>query len=554
MQSPKNPVERDRYTTNLVAESISRILSFFGGLISTILLWRSISWGLWTSDDYGIVKILTNANQALLPLILLGMNGALVRVAAEYTSDRERLGKAVGLSLLVTTVAYLALIFITISMGLEMILLSSALEQGQRLEDLQMYWAIVLLSLLPTAYTRITKALFSGIQRTRRNLYVDIIYNALRIALLVILFALNLLAIFSIMLMTLVISLIAAVLALIQLVWEMRNNDIPLGLGLDWNVLRNVGSLSLVSLIGALVSANLNNVTVLWMNAYGTLQDVGYFSIAQGITLTARMILAAPIAAMAPNLSSEVALGRYGEVERKFKDASRMIVPTYSFAFAVLFSFAGPALRVLYGADSLGATGFLQLLSFNIVFIVIPGIYFNLYLALGNLRAMIYHSISQLVIQTTWIVATAPILGINSIASVWVMYVPYLVVQHAYTQKKHRIGMNPRVLISGIGLGLIFSVIMLIVVGYVDQILRLLPIWTIIRTALLCLLALPFWYLYMATAVLLKVIEPREIENMKDVLKVIPLAWYISRPLIVRLSRLIPEEDDTIAEARNTRS
>ena len=104
MESEEKPISRDRYSLNVVAESVSRALTFLSGLLSTTLLWRSVAAGSWTLDEYGAVKVLTNVNQLLLPIILLGLNGATLKVVAEYSSNRKKLGQTIGNAVLIITI------------------------------------------------------------------------------------------------------------------------------------------------------------------------------------------------------------------------------------------------------------------------------------------------------------------------------------------------------------------------------------------------------------------------------------------------------------------
>ncbi|MHA2142400.1 MAG: lipopolysaccharide biosynthesis protein [Candidatus Thorarchaeota archaeon] len=538
MTEAEKPITRDRYTLNVVAESISRILSFVGGLISTVILWRSISASLWTTDEYGIIKVLTNANQALMPFILLGINGAVVRVVAGYSSDREKLGKTVGSAISIITLAYVMTSLITVFFGLDQVLLYSAIDIGYEIESLRIYWLIVLVTLLPTAYMRITKAAFSGIQQMKRSMYIDIIYSTVRIVGLVSFFAFRLVNILNIMLLNLGIALLASTLALTQLVVEMRKHQIPWGFGLDQEVMQRVGRLALVSLAGSLSMANMNNVTILWMNTYGTLENVGWFSIAQGITLTARMVIAAPMAALAPNLTEAFELKKQDDLERKFHDATRMSILTYSFVFAGLFAYATPILRILYGADSTPASVFLQLLAFNVIFVVIPGIYSSLFLAVDDAGALLWTNILQVIFQTAWVVLATPIIGVIAIAMIWIAYLPYFALVQYYSGRRHGIQFNRSVLVGGLSLGIVFALFMHLGVLFIKPIIDALPIWDIFGAAFICLLVIPAWFVYIGVATAVGLLRSTDLQNLEDILRVIPLTWWITRPLVTRIGRM----------------
>ena len=442
MGTNEQQLERDRYSLNFVAESVSRVLSFVGALVSTVILWRSISAGLWTSDAYGIIKVLSNANQALLPIVLLGITSAIIRTTAEYSNRREKIGNVIGLSTLIITITFIVTSLVTVLFGIDSILLESASDSGVSSTNLKIYWLIVLLTMLPTAYMRISKSVFSGLQQNKRTTYIDIVYNITRITILILLFVTGAIQIFSILLLNLGLAVLASILAFGQLYVQMKRK------GINWNfkpnqeILRKLGRLASVGLATSLVLAVMNNVTVLWMNFYGTLTDVGLFSIAQGITLTARMVLAAPIAAMTPNLAFDFERGRINEVSRKFREVCNMTVPTYSFVFAAILAFATPILRVLYGADSVAATLFLQVLAFNLIVIITPGIYTNLFLAFDDVRAMLYANTLQVIMTILWVVIFTPIIGVIAIALIWVVYIPYFVIVHIYSKRRHKLTMN----------------------------------------------------------------------------------------------------------------
>lgn len=534
MGTEEQSIARDRYTLNVVAESFSRALSFIGGLVSTTILWRSVAGGSWTTDDYGILKILANVNQILLPLILLGFTGAVVKVVAEYSSDKRNLGRVIGFAAVMITLAYLVTAVVSVIFDLDVLILGAGISAVDS-ESLRLYWLLVIVTLLPTAYLRLAKSAFSGIQQMKRTLVVDITYNLIRTLTLIYLYFGKLVSIESILVMNLVLGLLASTMAVGLLTKEMRKNEIEWGFRPGREIVRKLGRLASVFLVSALVAANLNNITILWVNAYGTLGDVGLFSIAQGITLTVRMILGAPLVVMGPNLTTEYARGRLDQVERKFREGYRMIVPTYAFAFASIFAFATPILRVIYGADSIAATPFLQLLSFNVIFVVIPGIYTYLYLAADDVRGLFYSSMLQVVIQTLWIVLMAPLIGVIAIASVWVVYIPVLFVQDWYAKSRHGVGANLRQVGAVIVLGVIFAGSMHLCVKWIEFLVEYLPIINLVQAAIVCLTVIPFWYLFISVLTHLRLVNETDLKNMESVLRIVPPAWWFSRPLILRL-------------------
>jgi len=335
--------------------------------------------------------------------------------------------------------------------------------------------------------------------------------------------------------MNLLLGIIASVMAFGLLYREMKKNEIPWGLSLDIEVLRKLSRLAGVFLVSSLVAASLNNVTVLWVEALGGLGDVGYFSIAQGITLTVRMVLGAPIVALGPNLAMEYTRGRMKEVERKFTEAYRMMIPTYAFAFAVLVAFANPILRVIYGADSVGATVYLQLLAFNVLFVIIPGIYTYIYLAADNARGLLYSSIVQVILQNAWIMIVGLWWGVLAAATVWIIYIPFLFIQHFYSKRKHGISMDLWIVGKGIALGGIFAAGMIVLVGILETQVAIITSIGIIQSVIVCLFVIPLWYVYITVLVLIGHMNRTDLENMISVLRIIPPAWWFTKPLISRL-------------------
>lgn len=535
---------RDRYSTNVFAESVSRVLNFFGALVSTIILWRSIAANLWTTDDYGIIKVLSNVNQAFLPIILLGVTGAVVRVTTEYSYQKDKIGRVIGFSVLIITTTTAVLSVVTILFGLDLAILGPSLDIYMDQMSIRFYWVLVLLTMLPTAYLRIAKSIFSGLQQFKKNTYVDIVYGIFRIGLLLFLFVFDLVNVLNIMLLNLALAFIAAGLALAQIHIQMRRAGISWAFLPNMEIVDKLGRLSMVSLAGMLALAVMNNVTVIWMSTYGTLTDVGLFSIAQGITLTARMLLGAPLAALVPNLTLEYELGRTEELNRKFREGWRAMVPTYAFAFAAIYAFATQVLRVLYGADSVGATGFLQMLAFNVLFVVTPGIYTNLYFAFNDIRAMLWSSILQVGIQILWVVVFTPLLGVIAIAMIWVIYIPFCILVHFYTKRKYGIYMEtPRVVTTFI-LGLVFAGLMFYSGQLISPLIRFLHLPNIVDAMILSILAVPFWYLFMLVASVMRIVDKKDLANFEVILKIVPPAWWVSRPILERISRLAKEHEE----------
>ena len=544
METQEQPIERDRYSLNLVAEAFSRSLSFGGGVLSSIILYRSIE-----TSEYAALKILDNTIQILLPLILLGFTGAIVRIVAEHSGDRTKIGETVGFSVIMVTLAYFFAAFLTIFLGLDQYLLGENTSIGLEESTLRFYWLIVIITMLPSAYLRIAKSAFSGLQQMKRTLQVDIVYNAVRISVIVYLFLNSVVLILNIILLNLFLAILASGLAFSILVKLMRNNNIRWAVVPSPEIRTKMGRLAGVFLVTSLVTANINNVTVLWVSGFGTARDVAFFVIAQNITLTARQVLGAPLAAMGPNLAFEYGRGRLDELARKFKEGYRMMIPTYAFAFAALFAFAAPILRVLYGADGIGATFSLQLLAFNVILVVIPGMYTYVWQAVDDISSLFWMSILQVIMQTIWFVFAVPVMGVVGIATVWIVYIPYFLVVHYHTKKRHGIGIERSTLFQGLALGLIFAGGMLVITTWLQSmlgdilftlsmLLGGIDVPSIVGYALICVTIIPLWYCFIIVATFSMILNSSDLENLMKVLRVIPPAWWVSKPLMERLWRM----------------
>lgn len=535
---------------NVVAESASRFLSFAGGLASTILLYRAIGMGSWTQVDYAATKVLTNASQALLPIILLGLAGALSRVVASYSSDRKRLGEAVGSSVLTITLAYVVIMLVIVVFSLDQVLIDPGQVAGLEAASLRLYWILVIVSILPISYLRIAKQVFSGMQQTRRILYVDIIYNALRIILLVFFFFQNLVTIFNILLLNLTLVLIAASMALVFLAREMKRNEIPWGFKPSPEVVSSISRLAAVYLVATLVSANLNNLTVLWVWEFGSPADVAHFSIAKGIIQTLSQILSGPVVATKAFLTMEYIGGTSQSFKAKFKTTYRMMIPAFAFVTAATSAFGTPLLRVLYGADGIGAAPFLQLLAFNLLFISLPGLFDLLYIIADDVRGLFYSSLVQIAFQNVWLFVMAPLIGVTAMVTLWIPYIPFFFLQQAYTKRKHQMGIDQKTVWTNVALGLVFLFGMFLLVPYLYALVGILSMIGIVEAGIVALFAIPLWYLFIACATGAGLLSAEELDNYERVLRVFPPAWWISKPIVTRIKKLVgPKEDDNVLDA-----
>ncbi|NWF96886.1 MAG: oligosaccharide flippase family protein [Candidatus Thorarchaeota archaeon] len=535
-------ISRDKFSFNVVAESASRILSFAGGLLSSAVLYRSIGWS-WSTADYTAVKMVSSASQMLLPLVLLGFSGALTRYVAASSNDRRKVGQGLGNSLVIVTFAYIATATLSSLFGLDRALIASGLDVQLPADETRLLWFFVMLSLLPSGYLSIARAAFAGVQKMKRGLTTEIVYNSIRIASLVILYAYQLVMVLTILWLNLLLTVIACVLALRILATEMKRNSVPWCFRPSSAVIGSLAGLAGVFLVSTVVQAIFDYGMVILVGMFGADEDVANFSIARATSLTVMQIVTSPLGVLAPNLALEYAAGSRGNLERKFKEAYRMMVPTLSFTAAALFAFSQPILRVVYGAAGVSAVPFLRLLSMNPIFMVVPAIYLYILLAADDRRGLLLSSILQGAIQVGWVMLMAPLIGVIAVALIWIPYVPFFFLQHWYTKKYHSVTMDLQTVAGGIGMGLFFLVVMYAVVTALEPIVAVASIPNIVEAMLVGLMAIPFWYLFIAVGTATKVVNRRDLENISKVLKVIPPAWWVSRPLVTRLMKVAEQRE-----------
>ena len=64
-----------------------------------------------------------------------------------------------------------------------------------------------------------------------------------------------------------------------------------------------------------------------------------------------------------------------------------------------------------------------------------------------------------------------------------------------------------------------------------------------VNAAIVGLLVIPFWYLFIAVAAMVRLVNARDIANIESVLKIIPPAWWVSKPIMSRIARLAASGD-----------
>lgn len=536
-------IRRDSISLNVVVESLSRMFVFVGGIVSSALLVRAISANQWSTSDYSHLRVLMNWNQVLTVLVVLGLATAIVRLVAEYSHDREKIGTVLTLSFISMTLIFLVVAFATQFLTEQMAQAFGFLvgETPAITNELRALWILVLLSILPSAYLLAGKSAFSGFQRMRRTLIVDIIYNSSRVTILIVLFAMESITILNVLYMYLATTMAGFIAAGVLLRRELRAEGIRLHLK-GWRlVARPLFYIGVVFAALAFISTFFNSIVPLFVDYYGTDFDMARYSTASNISQTLRGFLYAPLAVLLPNISQLSARGSDREIRERFQASNRVIVPALIFAFGVLFAFAESILGTLYGVWALDTTNgisaaqFLMILSPSLLIIPLSGIYTNILTALNKMKPILVIGIAGVIIQTVWIILLQPYYGVTIIAFSWVIFIPTLMVYHLYSRKFLKLNLAKGFIARSVvltGIFLIAAIATLQLARVVTELFSFLSIfqYTTIRSGVEALFIIPLWYLFIGLAIACRVMGRSDLENLKKVLQKIPPAWWVSKP------------------------
>ncbi|TXT55799.1 MAG: membrane protein of unknown function [Candidatus Thorarchaeota archaeon] len=535
-------IRRDTVSRNFLFESISRMLVYIGGIVSSALLTRSLDiTTAWTIVDYANLKVLMNWSNVVAVFITLGISTSIIKSVSENARNRENVGRIITISLITVTFTFVLVSFITVFFAEPLNFLVESTPEATN--EMRFLWILVLLSFLPTAYTRIIYSVFSGVQRRIRILTVDIIFNLSRIILIVYLFLSSSLTIFSIIIMFLITNLIAFILAGIILVRLVRIENIKLGIegwrksmGQFWNIFFVFGFLSFISVF-------FNFVTPLFVDALGTDLDMARYSWSQNTVYTIRNFISAPFAVLLPNIAAYYAQGRIRELKDRFDESNRIIIPTLLFVAISVFIFGDAALGTIYGIRALDSTGgysafqFMQIMALNLFFIPLSTLYGNLLTALGRLRFLLAAGLISVILQALWIILLQPIFGIIIIALSWIIYIPVFLGHHIYCKKRLDLTISTNLLkktallaIILVPLAVIFSnasIITLEILGFIP-LLKYTTFYSLGRA----LFIVPMWYLFIGICISLGILKPSDMESLKRFLKKIPPIWWVSKPIL----------------------
>jgi O-antigen/teichoic acid export membrane protein len=547
-------ITKDTVSQNFIFESISRILVYVGGLVSSALLARSLDiTSLWTTSDFAHLKVLMNLNQVVMVFVILGLSTAVIMKVSENVGNRDNIGKIVSLALAVVTVGFILMTIATVSLLDTLDFLFE--ENPIAITQLKILWFLVLIGLLPSAYLNIAKSVFSGLQRRLQIMIVDVIFNVFRIVVLLCLFITALISIESVLYTFALANILAFCIGFIVLRRAFKKEGIKLTIR-GWKAVSN--SFMKVCFIFAglsFIAVFFNFVTPLFIQVYGSNLDMTRFSWTQSTVFTIRSFLYAPFAVLLPNLAAYNAAGEKEKVRTRFAASNRVIVPSFLFAFAFLLVFGDAILGTIYGARALDTTGgysslqYLQIMSANLLVIPLSGIYSNFLTAVGRLKILLVTGSGAVILQTLWIIILEPIFGVMIIALSWVVYIPVFLTYHIYCKRKYGLYISEHLLLKSLLVTLLFipvAYLFSLIATFTLNILLFISVFelTTIYSLARAMFAIPLWYIFIGILVLTKTMNLSDLDNLKKVLVKIPFAWWVSKPIFVYFKKYAKNNPD----------
>ncbi len=539
-------VVADSVSLNLITESISRALLVVAGLVSGAILVRTADiTELWTLSDYAHLKVLMYWNNLISVAIIFGLTTAIVRTISSYTTEPKKMGVTLFLSILTVTIIFSIFAVITTVLAEQVGFLST--DVPETTSELRTMWILVLISLLPSAYITVAKSFFTGIQRMKRSLVVDTVYNGSRIGILLILFVNMWITLESILYMYLFITIFGFVAAIGLVIREARAEGISVDLTYAREVSQPLFRVAGVFLALSLIASFGNYVTPLLVDYFGTDTDMARYAIADSTATTLRAFLYAPYAVLLPNITAMYTRGENENLRKRFNDSNRILVPTLIFAFVATLTFGEFLLGGIYGVRALDTTGgisahqFLMTLSPVLLLAPMVGIYSNVLVALDKMKALLILGALNVAAQVAWIIIFQPFLGVIALALLWVTAIPLYLIYHYYTRRTTSLSVGRSLMIRSailtgmaIPVAYAFSLFSGFLIDYVVNVLSFIPfISTTTFSSLLKLTFLaPLWYVFLSLSLTTGVMRLKDIDNLKKFLRKVPPVWWVSRPLI----------------------
>lgn len=542
-------MQRDSISLNLLTESAARFTVYVSGIVSSSILYRAIngSYGsLWTEADYAYVRIMTSWHAIFLAVVLFGLSTAVIKTVSQYSHNRDAVGSIILATLPIITLMFGLVAVVTVVFPGSWFLVDS--DPAAQLE-MRLLWPILLVSLAPSVLMRLMSSAFSGLQRMKRNLAVEIVYNGSRIAVLLGLFLLNLITITNVLYTFLLSTAAGCVVALAIFRSEAKREGLRLTRRFWPEISRPLLHLAAVFVVLMLVNEFFTAATTVLVSIFGSTEDVARFSISQNLVISVRALLYAPFAVLLPNLAGLYSRGGLPETKKRFDESNRIILPTLVFSAIVMITFGEAMIGTIFGLKGIATTGgasayeFLAILSVSVIVIPIAGIYSNMLTALGEIRLLLGVGIFSVVVQSIWIILMQPVYGVIVIAFSWVGALPVPFVYHYYCGKKLHLTIERTTLARGLIVGIIFIPVSylawLTAVGVSQALAFWIPIFASTTVSSIFRLAfiVPLWYVFIGLTMAARLMTIEDVGNLKRVLRKIPPAWWVSKPILELITR-----------------
>ncbi len=552
-------VSQDRITINVISEAVSRGLMLVAGLVSSSLLVRAIDIS-WSLSDYAHVKVLMYWSAFLTTFVLLGLSTAVIKVVSEHAHDRKNLGSVIGVAYFIVTLTFLGVSFITLVLAEQIGFLVG--DTPAITAELRVLWIVVLVAILPSAYILISKSVFSGIQRMKKSLYVDIVYNASRIIIILYLFITNTINTNTVLWMYLITTLFGFVVAAFTIRRDLRAEGIAVTFSGWKNVTGPLLRIGLLFVTLGLLAAFTSSIVPLLVDYYGTDTDMARYAIAQSTITTLKAFLMAPFAVLLPNIAGLFARGELEKLRNRFEDSYKILVSALIFGTVCTIFLGRFFLGALYGVRALDSIGGISAATFMItmapILFVIPVsvIYSTVIFAFDKLKLLLAVCALSVTMQTIWIIVLQPHFGVIAMAYLWVAIIPIFIIYHYYSKRELNLYIPARFWLKATLLSILFIIMAAVSASLADFVVDSLSFLPLFNTTTVSSLAkltvgIPLWYVFIALCLATRVMGRSDLDNLRKFMKVIPPIWWISKPLLNLIERTGIQVSKKMAEARH---
>ncbi len=527
---------------NVIAESLSRVTVLLSGLITSALLFQATEQS-WSLADYGYLKTLMYWDSILNVFIMVGLGTAVVKSVSDSIQRPQSVGAAITMSLVAVTATTLAVSLLTVPLAELTGFLSLPSQPPEITAQLRALWILVVISILPGAYMTIAMSTFTGLQRTKRSLAANTVYNAGRVILILILFVYGMITITFVLYVYVLTAVLGFAVAALMLRQDLRQAGISLTLHGWGSVSGPLIRLSSVLFVLATLSLFGNFVSPLLVGVIGTVEELAVYDVGYRTMTTIKQFVYAPLAILLPNLSSMYSRGEHSQMKERFNESIRIIVPFLVFAVLVCFFFGEAILTSVYGAradvtvNGMSPVSFFVLMAPAFLLGTVSGLYNTVLNAATRLKPLFIIGLTTTVMQIVWVALMTPYLGVVAIALLWVALIPAILMSHLYSVRDTGLSI-PRVFLLRLALLSLLLVpltwLTSLAASYAVSSVSWLPFLSVNRLAALCNLAfaVPLWYAFIALCLLTGAMTGADLDNLRKFLKRIPPAWWISKPLL----------------------